>query len=482
MTSLGRNQPCHCGSGKKYKKCCLHQDEETRLDTQEQQEYEQALANGEFDPLASDEDWEEGPDPDWVLDDYDDDLDDDFDEDSEFDDWYPDDDDDTDSFSSPLDSLEKSNLPDEAIGLIEAWWDLLEDFSTAQEISDHISRFLDEHPALVADLGLEDGPMQRLELLCCEIGNYQLYVDIISRLRDEFPEGYTAGFPIYDHFMIHRLIAEGKKDQVVEYLDNFKKYPEEGPEELLEVVDCLMANNCLEILSAFLPELLEKITESPFLMDGREILHPIIALTMAPFLDKGLDAFVVEGLIEALTSQTDLISSDVLAADMLQKQVELIFGRKESWRLEECTNRIQAIELYDDITRSFMGWIHREKSLDWCAAEFFRLNLRDYLYSALPERKKPRMLFPFGSPEILMMFTRRFEQYDFDNNTDFFASLNSVYWFTEFLEDHGYLDQEQAVLSREACRKIFDTMFPELVKRDFAVEIWQKFPWEILRQ
>src|SRR5262245_11066789 len=24
---LGRNDPCHCGSGKKYKKCCLAKDE-----------------------------------------------------------------------------------------------------------------------------------------------------------------------------------------------------------------------------------------------------------------------------------------------------------------------------------------------------------------------------------------------------------------------------------------------------------------------
>ena len=23
---LGRNEPCHCGSGKKYKKCCLDKD------------------------------------------------------------------------------------------------------------------------------------------------------------------------------------------------------------------------------------------------------------------------------------------------------------------------------------------------------------------------------------------------------------------------------------------------------------------------
>jgi len=27
MVSLGRNEPCHCGSGKKYKKCHLAKDE-----------------------------------------------------------------------------------------------------------------------------------------------------------------------------------------------------------------------------------------------------------------------------------------------------------------------------------------------------------------------------------------------------------------------------------------------------------------------
>ncbi len=26
---LGRNEPCHCGSGLKYKRCCLGSDKET---------------------------------------------------------------------------------------------------------------------------------------------------------------------------------------------------------------------------------------------------------------------------------------------------------------------------------------------------------------------------------------------------------------------------------------------------------------------
>ena len=27
MPELGRNDPCHCGSGRKYKQCCLAKDE-----------------------------------------------------------------------------------------------------------------------------------------------------------------------------------------------------------------------------------------------------------------------------------------------------------------------------------------------------------------------------------------------------------------------------------------------------------------------
>jgi len=45
---VGRNDPCHCGSGKKYKKCCMEKDEAERaaqLDaTQKEQEAQAALA------------------------------------------------------------------------------------------------------------------------------------------------------------------------------------------------------------------------------------------------------------------------------------------------------------------------------------------------------------------------------------------------------------------------------------------------------
>lgn len=32
VPKLGRNEPCHCGSGKKYKKCCLEKDQDLMRD------------------------------------------------------------------------------------------------------------------------------------------------------------------------------------------------------------------------------------------------------------------------------------------------------------------------------------------------------------------------------------------------------------------------------------------------------------------
>ncbi len=48
---LGRNDPCHCGSGKKYKKCCMEKDEEISRTQQEQM-------------LEDDEDFDEDDDED----------------------------------------------------------------------------------------------------------------------------------------------------------------------------------------------------------------------------------------------------------------------------------------------------------------------------------------------------------------------------------------------------------------------------------
>jgi hypothetical protein len=46
-TQLGRNDPCHCGSGRKYKHCCLEKDEALAADSRAKAAADAAAASPE---------------------------------------------------------------------------------------------------------------------------------------------------------------------------------------------------------------------------------------------------------------------------------------------------------------------------------------------------------------------------------------------------------------------------------------------------
>lgn len=475
MTTLGRNQPCHCGSGRKYKKCCLRKDEDLRHDEQDRQAIEYALAKGLVDPFAGDEDWQEEPDPEQ----HGNFVDVDWGDEPQFDDWYDDDaEDGLDMISDYLPYKEKEHLSKAEIDCMDNWWDIFQGMEEPQELAAHISRFMDEHPLLVNDLGLEIEPMFRLELSCGDQGGYQSCFDLVSRLRSEFPEAYQAGFARYDRLMVHWLLIVGRKQHIPEYLENFRRYPNESPEDLAEVINILASSNCLDILEDFLPLVFQQLKDMPIGMVSEDILHPTITLIFAPFLDKGLDSLNVQELIEKLEPISDLLSSSWLDADALQQRVERILGVEGSWRLEGCTTFQDAVELYDDVNRSFMGWLHRRKSMDWCSAGYFSLQIRSYLYEALPREKKPRTLFPLQAPDIALMFQRLSDQYYFQNNTEYFGMLNAVYWFVEFLLDQHHLESEVVDSSQRVCREIFNLIIREAGNTDVAAGLWKAFPRE----
>ena len=50
MDKIGRNEPCGCGSGKKYKKCCLKL-KEVKVDDKQKDELKKGLNLGMPDPI-----------------------------------------------------------------------------------------------------------------------------------------------------------------------------------------------------------------------------------------------------------------------------------------------------------------------------------------------------------------------------------------------------------------------------------------------
>jgi hypothetical protein len=59
QTTPGRNDPCHCGSGKKYKKCCLAKDE----DAKQAEKAKPVAAGADWAPAKEDKAQKREPDP-----------------------------------------------------------------------------------------------------------------------------------------------------------------------------------------------------------------------------------------------------------------------------------------------------------------------------------------------------------------------------------------------------------------------------------
>lgn len=102
---IGRNDPCHCGSGKKYKKCCLSKDSAPSPEGYKDDLASSDLGEGDEDLLIPTN------------------------SESSF-------------YESIPDRLEEENP------IVEGWWEEYESMEDADIIRAHIEKFMQNHPQL----------------------------------------------------------------------------------------------------------------------------------------------------------------------------------------------------------------------------------------------------------------------------------------------------------------------------------------------
>lgn len=488
MATVGRNQSCPCGSGKKYKKCCLQANLETERLQREAEQYEADVYHGRIDPFASDEewpnepeyDWEDGQDEEWSDEPGDDDSDFDFDDDYDYnsDDVYDEDDELTADELNSLEFLNK-NISEENAKLIESWWEKYPRIADPVEFRAHIEDFMNTHPDLVNDLSLVYEPIYEFESMCREQGCYDLFIDVITRLRQEFPDAYLQGFAYLDSKYIQWLIRTGRKEDVPGYLANFREKAAEEPEELLELIHVLQSCNCQDILVDFIFHVAKEAVDSPFIVADGETMKILFMSIMIPFLDNGLDAFDAEKVIRELEKFPDVFDSDWFNTENIQNTVEHILGRYESQGLDGCSSRSEAMQRYEHVMLNYMGWLHANKGMHWCTADFYHMFMYIYLTEALPMQNKPREPFPLTEVDIPRIFHRLSKGTLFEEDGNAFGMLNSIYWFTEYLEETQSLASEKAARTRAACTEMFNSLWDTVGKNDCTLELWKRFPREM---
>jgi hypothetical protein len=172
MAKTGKNRPCPCGSGKKYKMCCMTEEEKS------------ADAAKHYFQNSYD--------------------------------FFP-------SFSKENKNPQKS-APDE---IIDAWW---RSFNTnckdknGRAIIESLNEFFDEYPEKVPDMDLEYEVIFELyplvfedRALCSD------YMDLLKRIRDQFQELHLKIFGFIDLVLVEDALQAGRETK--ELLEYFYREP-----------------------------------------------------------------------------------------------------------------------------------------------------------------------------------------------------------------------------------------------------------------
>ncbi|MHC1727565.1 MAG: YecA family protein [Syntrophobacteraceae bacterium] len=185
MVKTGRNAPCPCGSGKKYKKCCLAKEREARRSSSEDQERRQLQVKRQ-------------PEEDRELfeDEFHYDNLDEVDEEEDVDETFED---------SKVESRPRRRVPEETPPIsdaeeqiVEKWWNKYKKMREIEEIRRHLEDFLRDHPELVSNLELHMEVLFDLGADYVKEGRHGEYIDLLLKMRSRFADSYLKSFDYYD--------------------------------------------------------------------------------------------------------------------------------------------------------------------------------------------------------------------------------------------------------------------------------------------
>jgi hypothetical protein len=231
MTKIGRNDPCPCGSGKKYKKCCLEKDlterrelsppaangaEWEEVEDPEAQEFSDLAESPETNAYADEIDQEEDPEIERAP--------------------QPE----PPRYPKPREAL--LDLPLEQQALVDAWWKDFKPLFKNRDVDEMIRRivgFMGGHPELFVHLELEHEVLFELGAEAGRRKEWPKHAALLTRIREEHPEMYVRSFSYYDYdLMIERLVA-GQFEAIPQLFNFFHRYPDSEPDNAHRVTELL---------------------------------------------------------------------------------------------------------------------------------------------------------------------------------------------------------------------------------------------------
>ncbi len=410
MSKIERNDPCHCGSGKKYKKCCLvadqaseaalHKHNDDFFSHEIEPDTEMIRSYGAYDGV--------------------------FGEDSDSDNWN-----DATSVEVGLPFPEVS-AEDEAF--IENWYKKIEKIKKPIEILKAAEQFMDEYPSLVPAWGFEDEYLLDLKTNCVKQGLNDELLNFLMLFRKRFPDVYQRMFGYHDSDLIYYSIINGNLNEIPSLLVNFELYPEAFLDKMFEMLNILAVKGESALLVPFIKKIHKRVVDSYNILDGYEILTPLM--------------YHIEGKYIG-PNQTDAEYSQFCneIKDSVDVKIKEQFLQEEYWKTEHssyfadagifsCNLKIknERNSAYSDFLKKFQWHLFHDLKKDWVSAFLICFELNAYFWFILDEKIVSNdNYFVLDKKSLDRYISLKLKEFMWLNSYRTNALLTGVWYFAEFL-------------------------------------------------
>ena len=462
MRKIGRNDPCPCGSGKKYKKCCLNNDEKRIREAKRPKK-----RSNDSEEFFEDE----------IITDYEVDLEVDQDE------AEPDvegnniDQEESEPFQSNTISTDIPDISEQEQAIVDEWWRQYKKMAThSDKVKQHLESFFDAHPDLVPNLEFHHEILFELGPKMIREGRTEEYITFMERIRAEFPDSYVKSYVYYDLDIIRYKVAVGKKDEVPAYLNYFKEYPDHDADILFKLIFFLMATDCGEIVSDLVADIYYPVCVSPKIIGGEEILNPLLMSYYIPFLENGYSDDDLLGLVEQIKKTRLSFIDDLYRPEFFKSLFNGILCGPIEWSIADCPTNKEINRRYIEVSFNFMGYLRKERGMGWMKAEYYQGLVEMYLISIIPDGKRPKKVFIFTRHLIEQTIERRCAALFSLDSTKTLSLLRALYFFAEYLNKSGNISDEHKTEIQTWCSELNNNLFPMLTRDNTAAMAFEKFP------
>ena len=436
MAQPGKNRLCPCGSGKKYKLCCMSQEEKN----QDRQRFRTNSAS---------QDW---PDPQQIIDEL-------------------------MKFSG--DELKNGQPAPENNPLVAEWWaNFLPHYKKMDldRMLPLIRQFMEQHPGEVFNLGLQQECLFELAPAMDKAGRLAEYIALLEKLRTECPQAYLDAFAPFDSGIIEYRVSLGHDQDIVPYLDNFIKFPNKAPDYLAEVIALLAITGREAELKTLLAATAAPLLKSAKVIGGGFAADKLLDFCYDPFLRENncsQDAVRAVAVNMKKAGQPEReIDKEAIAASLKN----FVFYNNPldfaAFNYKSKDNH----KPYAELLWRFIGFLANEIGCELTTAHEFGKYVIKYIYFLVHEEKR-EMPFTFSAESLDQYIVREFTIFLNIKAVPAIGLLQGLIYFHQFLNKMEAVPRSDINGIISASGKLFELIVKTSVECASCVKrIYQTYP------